>query len=83
MRAFGALFELFLDLFGPFSPILGVIFTVIFGIFFVMFCEVDCKIKQNYARQGENMQISAKFNKNMQHCAKASPYSAIKKTCFD
>ena len=27
-----------------------------------MFCEVDCEIKQNDAREGKNMQISAKIN---------------------
>ena len=50
----------------------------IFAIFSAMFWEVDCKIKQNDAREGKNVQISAKIHQNDAKLCKSKPISVIK-----
>ena len=63
-------FRIILGHFSPFVAIFTAIFTVILR-FLVMFWEVDCKLKQNDAREGNNMQ-------SMQKCPKTSLFFASK-----
>ena len=41
-----------------------------------MFCEVDGEIKQNDAREGKNMQISAKYHQKYAKLCKNKPFFA-------
>ena len=45
---------------------------------FVMFWEIDCKIKENDAREGKNMQISAKIHQKYAKLCKNKPFFAYK-----
>ena len=71
---FEALLGLFLDhswaILGPFYSHFAVLFGVV--------CEVACKIKQNDAREGKDMQNFAKRHQNMQNRPKKCLFSPIK-----
>ena len=43
-----------------------------------MFCEIDCKIKQNDAREGKSMQISAKIHRKYAKLCKNEPFFGYK-----
>ena len=67
LTPFWGLFGLFLGYFWTiFGPFLAYFFWHVYGhfagVFSVMFCEVDCKFKQNGAREGKHTQISAKIH---------------------
>ena len=64
----------FLTLFVPhFRPFYGR-----FAVFLVMFWEVQCKNKQNDAREGKSMHFSAKFHQDYANLCKNKPLFAYK-----
>ena len=74
LRHLGALFRLFFDHF------LRSYLRSFCSFFLEMFCEVDCKIKQYDAREGKNMQNSAKIHQNYAKLStkKTRPFFAYK-----
>ena len=71
----------FWTIFGPFTLIFRPFLRSLCG-FLVMFGEIDCKIKQNDAREGKNAKFPAKFTKDMQKFCKNMPFFHLQNICF-